>query len=260
MSKLILQKKISEYIIELSLNRPEKLNALTKPMWKELGVIFKKLSINKNLRCIIIRGEGGKSFSPGNDIGEFETERSNSKQSKDYGKFLHSTLAVIISCPIPTVALIEGICVGGGLEIASCCDIRICGQSSRFGVPINRLGLTMAPREMQPLINLVGKNVALEILLEGRIFNSTEALQKGLVSRIVPDNDVEKEAYETAHRIADGAPLVARWHKKFSKEISNNEKITDKINDRGYDCYDTEDFNIGYKSFLNKTKPKFKNK
>jgi enoyl-CoA hydratase/carnithine racemase len=113
---------------------------------------------------------------------------------------------------------------------------------------------------MQPLINLVGKNVALEILLEGRIFNSTEALQKGLVSRIVPDNDVEKEAYETAHRIADGAPLVARWHKKFSKEISNNEKITDKINDRGYECYDTEDFNIGYKSFLNKTKPKFKNK
>ena len=153
MSKLILQKKISNYIIEISLNRPEKLNALTKPMWKELGDIFKKLSTNKNLRCIVIRGNGGKSFSPGNDISEFTTERSNSKQSKDYGKFLHSTLGAILNCPIPTVALIEGICVGGGLEIASCCDIRICGKSSRFGVPINRLGLTMAPREMQPLID-----------------------------------------------------------------------------------------------------------
>ncbi len=260
MSKLILQKKISEHIIELSLNRPEKLNALTKPMWEELGATFKKLSTNKNLRCIVIRGNGGKSFSPGNDIGEFETKRSNCKQSKEYGKFLHSTLAAILNCPIPTVALIEGICVGGGLEIASCCDIRVCGKSSRFGVPINRLGLTMAPREMQPLINLVGKNVALEILLEGRVFDSTEALQKRLVNKIVPDNDVEKEAYETAQRIADGAPLVARWHKKFAKEISKNETISDKMNDQGYKCYDTEDFNIGYKSFLNKTKPKFKNK
>ena len=91
MSKLILQKKISDYIIEISLNRPEKLNALTKPMWKELGAVFKKISINKNLRCVVIRGRGGKSFSPGNDISEFTTERSNSKQSKDYGKFLHST-------------------------------------------------------------------------------------------------------------------------------------------------------------------------
>ena len=260
MSKLILQNKISDYIIELTLNRPEKLNALTKPMWKELGSVFKKLSNNKNLRCIIIRGKGEKSFSPGNDIGEFELERSNSKQSKDYGKFLHSTLEAILNCPIPTVALIEGICVGGGLEIASCCDIRVCGKSSRFGVPINRLGLTMAPREMQPLINLVGKSVALEILLEGKIFDSAEALQKGLVSKIVPDREVEKEAYETSQRIADGAPLVARWHKKFAKKISNNEKIKDKLNDQGYECYDTEDFNIGYKSFLNKTKPKFKNK
>ena len=260
MSKLILQNKISDYIIELTLNRPEKLNALTKPMWKELGSVFKKLSNNKNLRCIIIRGKGEKSFSPGNDIGEFELERSNSKQSKDYGKFLHSTLEVILNCPIPTVALIEGICVGGGLEIASCCDIRVCGKSSRFGVPINRLGLTMAPREMQPLINLVGKSVALEILLEGKIFDSAEALQKGLVSKIVPDREVEKEAYETSQRIADGAPLVARWHKKFAKKILNNEKIKDKLNDQGYECYDTEDFNIGYKSFLNKTKPKFKNK
>ena len=118
----------------------------------------------------------------------------------------------------------------------------------------------MAPREMQPLVHLVGKSIALEILLEGRVFDSAEALQKGLVNKIVPDSEVEKEAYETAERIADGAPLVARWHKKFAKELSNNEKISDKMNDQGFKCYDTEDFDIGYKSFLNKTKPKFKNK
>ena len=91
-NKLILEKKINSYIVEVSLNRPEKLNALTKPMWKELGQVFKKLSKNKNLRCIIIRGKGGKSFSPGNDISEFETQRSSSKLAKAYGVHLHGTL------------------------------------------------------------------------------------------------------------------------------------------------------------------------
>mgnify|MGYP000128866574 CR=1 FL=1 len=92
---LIKKKKINNHILEVSLNRPEKLNALTKPMWKELGKVFKKLSKNKDLRCIVIRGEGGKSFSPGNDIGEFEKERSNSKLAKAYGVFLHGTLRAV---------------------------------------------------------------------------------------------------------------------------------------------------------------------
>ena len=160
----------------------------------------------------------------------------------------------------PTVALIEGICVGGGLEIAACCDLRICGNSSTFGVPIKRLGLTMAPRELQALLQLVGRSVTMEILLEGRIFNSEEAYVKGLVNRVVPDQDVEKETYKTVERICDGAPLVARWHKKFAEELIVKTKISNKLNDLGYKCYNTEDFQIGYKSFLSKTKPKFKNK
>ena len=260
MSSLVLENKLDENIFEIIINRPDKLNALTKPMWKEIGAKFRHLSKNKNLRCIIIRGKGGKSFSPGNDISEFKTQRSNSRQAKEYGKYLHGTLSSILNCPIPVIALIEGICVGGGLEIAACCDIRICGISSKFGVPINRLGLTMAPREMKPFIQLVGKSIALEILLEGRVFDSNEAFQKGLVNKVVKDNEVEKESYATARRIADGAPLVSRWHKKFANELANYERITDKMNDRAYICYDSEDFNIGYKSFLTKTKPKFKNK
>ena len=153
-NKLVLEKKINSYIVEVSLNRPEKLNALTKPMWKELGQVFKKLSKNKILRCIVIRGKGGKSFSPGNDISEFETQRSSSKLAKAYGVHLHGTLRAIQECPIPTIALIDGICVGGGMEIASCCDLRICGESSRFGVPIKRLGLTMAAKELEALLRI----------------------------------------------------------------------------------------------------------
>jgi len=167
MTDLVQTKQINEYVLEVSLNRPEKLNALTKPMWKKLGSIFKDLKKNKTLRCVVLRGKGGKSFSPGNDIGEFAKTRSNSKLAKEYGIHLHGTLAAIQECPIPTVALIEGLCVGGGLEIAACCDLRICGNSSRFGVPIKRLGLTMAPRELQALLQLVGRSVTMEILLEG---------------------------------------------------------------------------------------------
>ena len=123
MSKIIQINKKNNQLVEVVLNRPEKLNAMTKPMWIELGKIFKTLSKNKNLRCIIIRGKGGKSFSPGNDIGEFKKERSSSKLAKSYGKFLHGTLGGIFNCPIPTIALIEGICVGGGMEIAACLSL-----------------------------------------------------------------------------------------------------------------------------------------
>ena len=262
MTDLVLIKKINEHTVEVSLNRPDKLNALTKPMWKKLGATFRDFAKkkNKHLRCIIIRGSGGKSFSPGNDIGEFEKSRSSSKQAKKYGVFLHGALAAIQECPVPTIALIEGLCVGGGFEIAACCDLRICGTSSRFGVPIKRLGLTMAPRELQALLQLVGRSVTMEILLEGKIFNAKEAYEKGMVNRVVLDQDVEQEAYATAERICEGAPLVARWHKAFAEQLIPNIKITDKLNNLGYKCYDTEDFQIGYKSFLSKTKPKFKNK
>ena len=260
MSKLIRVNQKNIYLAEVVLNRPDKLNAMTKPMWIELGKVFKKLSKDKKLRCIIIRGKGRKSFSPGNDIGEFKKERSSSKLAKDYGKFLHGTLSEIFNCPIPTVALIEGICVGGGLEIAGCCDIRICGKSSRFGVPIKRLGLTMAAKELEVLLKVTSYSTAMEILFEGRVFNAEEAFEKKLVNRVVKDKDVEKEAYRSAELICEGAPKVARWHKQFARNILKNGKVTEKINNLGYKCYDTEDFKIGYKSFLNKIKPKFKNR
>ncbi len=257
---LVKLKKINSHLFEVVINRPEKLNAMTKPMWIELGKIFNKISKEKNLRCVIIRGEGGKSFSPGNDISEFKKERSSSKLAKSYGKVLHKTLDLVFNCPIPTIAMIEGICVGGGLEIAACCDIRICGKSSRFGIPIKKLGLTMAAKELEVLLKTTSYSIAMEILFEGRIFDSKEALDKRLVNRVVNDEEVKREVYKSADLICEGAPKVARWHKEFARNILKKGKVTEKINNLGYKCYDTEDFKIGYQSFLNKTKPKFKNK
>lgn len=245
------------HIATITLNRPEKLNAMTKPMWLKLGDILRDLSSDQDLRCIVLRGAGGKSFSPGNDIAEFETQRANSAQAKAYGEILHHTLGLLLACPIPTVALIEGICVGGGLEIAGCCDFRICGTSSRFGAPIKNLGLVMAHNELSALIRLAGRAIALEILLEGRIFSAEEAMQKGLLTRIVADDQVESEAYATANRIADGAPQVARWHKKFATQLEGTKTLSEAELDEGFACYDSIDFQIGYKAFLAKKKPTF---
>jgi enoyl-CoA hydratase/carnithine racemase len=155
------------------------------------------------------------------------------------------------------IALISGICVGGGLELAANCDIRICGQSSRFGVPINKLGLVMSYAELESLLTLVGRAVTLEILLEGRIFGADEARDKGLVQRVVPDDKVEEEAYATTRRIVDGAPLVARWHKKFIDRLSDPASLSSDEIDEGFLCFGTKDFEIGLKAFLDKKKPEF---
>lgn len=258
MSDDLIQIQREADIVTVVLNRPEKLNALTKPMWQQLGSVMRELSADDTLRCIVLRGAGEKSFAPGNDISEFANERSNTEQARAYGAIHHEALAALYECRHPLVALIHGICVGGGLEIAALCDLRICGNSSRFGIPINRLGLTVGPGEMQALLSLVGKAVTLEILLEGRVFGADEALQKGLVTRVVADSELDGEAYATARRIADGAPLVARWHKQFMRRLADPAKLGVTDLDLGYACYDTEDFQIGYRSFLAKTKPEFK--
>jgi enoyl-CoA hydratase/carnithine racemase len=245
-------------IATVVLDRPEKLNALTRPMWKRLGEAFDALGADESVRCVIIRGAGTKAFAPGNDISEFARERSNVEQARAYGEDMRRTIESIGACPHPVVAQIHGICVGGGLEIAGLADIRICGESSRFGVPINRLGLVMAYAEIGSLIALAGEAVAMEILLEGRVFDAAEAKAKGLVTRVVPDDGVEREARETARRIADGAPLVARWHKKFARRLRDPRRLTSQEYDEGFACFGTEDFRIGYEAFLAKRKPEFK--
>jgi len=247
-------------IATVVLNRPEKLNALTKPMWYRLGDAFESLSAIDDVRCIILRGAGTRAFAPGNDISEFANERSNVEQARAYGEVMRRTIEAIGNCRHPVVAQIHGICVGGGLEIAGLADIRICGASSRFGVPINKLGLVMAYAEIGSLIALAGEANALEILLEGRVFDAAEAQAKGLVTRVVPDAEVEAEAQATARRIASGAPLVARWHKKFARRLRDPRPLTEAEYLEGFDCFGTEDFRTGYRAFLAKEQPDFKGK
>jgi enoyl-CoA hydratase/carnithine racemase len=240
------------------LNNPAKLNALTKAMWQGLRDTMRELGRDETVRCIVLRGAGDNAFAAGADISEFATERATRVQAREYGEIIHEAMQSVATCTHPTLALIRGACIGGGLEIAAMCDMRICGASSRFGVPINRLGLTMGYGELEGLLSLAGRAVTLEILLEGRVFDAQEAYEKGLVNRVVADEAVEREAYATAGRIAAGAPLVARWHKQFVERLTARVDMAPADWDEGFACFDTEDYRTGVEAFLQKRRPEFK--
>lgn len=244
-------------IATVTLNNPARLNALNKPMWEALGCAMRELSADDALRCIVLRGAGDKAFAAGADISEFATTRADARQAKEYGALIHETMQAVSRCRHPVIALIKGACVGGGLEIAAMCDMRICGESSRFGVPIKNLGLTMGYGELQGVLALVGRAVTLEILLEGRVFDAAEALQKRLINRVVADADVEREAYAIAGRIAAGAPLVARWHKQFIDRLTVVPAVPPAVWDEGFACFDTADYRAGVAAFLARRKPEF---
>jgi enoyl-CoA hydratase/carnithine racemase len=245
-------------IATLTLNNPGKLNAIDLGMWVQIADNLAELSVDRNIRCVVIRGAGKDAFAAGGDLEEFVTERATLAQALHYHGQVASALNAIADCPHPTVALIQGACIGGGLEIAGVCDLRICGESARFGAPINRLGFSMYPGEMEGLLKLAGAAVMKEILLEGRILTATEAYEKGLVTRVVPDAQTEDEAYGTARRISAGAPLVAGWHKQWIRRLQNGRPLNDEEKAASFAFLDTEDYQEGLVAFLEKRKPVFK--
>ena len=245
-------------IATVTLSNPKRMNALDKTMWAQLGAAMSDLGADDGLRCIVLRGAGDKAFAAGADIAEFKNERANSEQARAYSRGGIGWMHAVAECRHPTVALIQGACVGGGLLIASQCDLRICNESARFGVPVKNLGLTESYDELHAMMRVIGPASSLEILLEGRIWGAREAYEKGLVSRVMADDAVVEETYATARRIAEGAPLVARWHKKFVRRLLDPSPLTQEERDEGYACFDTEDFKTGVAAFLAKEKPAFK--
>ena len=244
-------------IVTVTLNRPERRNALNRTAWQRLATVFAELSADNTVRCVVLRGAGGEAFGTGADIYEFDSERNDSAQAAAYGRDVAAAMGAIDAGVHPTIALIEGLCVGGGLEVACACDLRICGASSRFGIPVNSLGLTMAYDELRALLSVVSAPVAKEILFSGELFDAQRALQMNLVNRVVDDAGVEEEAYGLAARIAAGAPLVNRWHKKFIARLADPTPLSTAELAEGYAAFDSEDFQRGYRAFLGKTEPEF---
>lgn len=243
-------------IARVTLSNPGKRNALNVAMWRELARVFQQLDQDQALRCVIVGGDG-ENFAAGADIAEFANVRSTPEQGVRYHTDLVAgALDAIVSCRHPVVAAIEGACVGGGLEIACACDLRIASPESRFGIPINRLGFALAPQELQHLLTLTGPAVARELLLEGRMFDAVEAKAKGLLHRIA--DPVRREATATAERIAQGAPLAARANKMLIRRLSAQATpLSDDELQATFSCLSSDDYREGVQAFLEKRTPHF---
>jgi enoyl-CoA hydratase len=244
-------------VATVAINRPEKLNAMTLDMYRAFGAAFEELGKNDRVRCIVVQGTGERAFCTGSDISEFGSSRLSVDQAKAYAVLANGATDKLRYCRHPTVAKIVGLCVGGGLEIASMCDIRICSTESRFGLPANRIGLTVDYEELDVLCELVGRRAALEILLEGRIFGADEALRLQLVSRVVDRPDLDDEVDQTAERIAERAPLSNRWHKAFVRRLADPRPVSAAEREEAYQCFLTEDYREGTTAFREKRKPQF---
>ena len=245
-------------IATLTLNNPDKLNAINLAMWQQLSANMATISADRDIRCVVLRGAGDQAFAAGGDLEEFVTGRATLEQALHYHGEVAKALNAIADCPHPTVALIKGACIGGGLEIAGVCDLRIAGESARFGAPINKLGFSMYPGEMEGLLRLAGPAVIKEILLEGRILSAGEAYEKGLLTRVIKDEQVEDEAYASARRICQGAPLVAGWHKQWIRRLLDGRPLSDEEKAASFAFLETEDYREGLAAFLEKRKPVFK--
>lgn len=250
----------AEHVATLVIDNEAKRNAISQRMWLELAAHLEALAQDASLRLIVLRGAGTQAFGSGADIDEFEALRSTKEKGIAFGKQAHRAMQLLRSSAVPTLAAIRGACVGGGLEVASCCDLRIASDDARFGIPIAKLGGVLAFPEMEALLGAVSPQVALELLLEGRLLNAAEAYAKGLLTRVVPAAQWDEEIAQSAARIAALAPLSARWHKQFIRRLQQGTPLTVAEQEEGFACFDTQDFVEGYRAFLEKRSPVFQGK
>lgn len=249
--------EVATPIATVWLDGPERHNVLDVAGWRALADAMNGLSERDDVLAVAVRGTGGRAFSAGSDIGAFAEQRSTPEDVRSYSDAIASAMQAVGACRHPTVAIIEGICVGGGLEIAACCDLRVCAESSRFGAPINRLGLTMSHDELEPLLQLLGPGPVLEILLSGELIDAERALTVGLVNRVWSDAAVVEQGYGLVARIAAGAPLVNRWHKKFVRRLLERRPLTDEERAEAHEAFGTADYREGRTAFLEKRDPDF---
>ncbi|MFZ4537979.1 enoyl-CoA hydratase/isomerase family protein [Propionivibrio sp.] len=243
-------------IATVTLSNPGKLNALNAPMWRELRQIMLQLAGESDIRCVILRG-AGEVFAAGGDIEELREARATVDSALAYHEAVGQVLQAVQQLPQPTIAAIQGPCAGAGLEIACACDLRIAGQSARFGAPVMKLGFSMYPGELAGLLALAGPALTREILLEGRLLTASDALSKGLLTRVVPDADVHNEAIATAQHIATGAPLVARWHKQWIARMMDPAPLSEVEKRASFAFIDSTDYAEGLTAFLEKRLPQF---
>lgn len=245
-------------VATITLDSPGKLNAVSVAMWQELRRVFEALADDPRVRCVVMRGAGG-NFAAGADLDEFDEVHRNLQNGRRFHlETVLPALEAIRQAPQPIVAAIEGVCAGGGLQIALAGDIQIGSDTARLGVPVGRLGFPVVLSELRLLLERLGESVTADLLLTGRLFDAQEAAAKGLLSRVVPAAEFEHRVSETVHAICAGSPRAARQNKAQLRLLfDRGMQYTAHDLDASFDFLDSDDYREGIAAFLAKRLPKF---
>ena len=241
------------------LNNPERHNAISLEMWDAALEIMQDFRADPSVRAMVLTGAGGKAFASGADISKFKDERQEAEAVAHYQATTQKAYDAILGMPIPTIAMIRGYCIGGGTALAVCCDIRICTENAKFGVPAAKLGLGYGMNRAKPLVDLVGPAYAKEMFFTGRQFSAQEAEKMGLVNRVVPNDKLEEAIEEITRTIAENAPLTVKCAKLVVGEVVKDADKRDvAATERAVAaCFASADYKEGQAAFMEKRKPKF---
>ncbi len=243
----------------LIINNPQRRNAFSFAMWQALPELLGDFTADDAIHVVVLKGAGGKAFSAGNDISEFKQRRSTKAQIVEYDAVTACAYEALISLSKPTIAMIEGYCIGGGLEVALLCDLQIAADTARFAVTPARLGLGYKYDDVHLLVSNVGPKYAKEILFTARQFSAAEAQQMGIVNRVVPADELAAFVEQYAQTIADNAPLSIKAAKQIIGETVKGPGRADLgLCQRLVDaCHASADYQEGQRAFAEKRKPKF---
>lgn len=245
----------------LIFNNPERHNAVSLEMWNATSRILDDFAKDSNIRVVVVTGAGGKAFVSGADISKFEKERSDEAAVARYGAQVEASYAAFHEFPKPTIAMIRGYCIGGGMGLATCCDLRICTEGSKFAVPAAKLGLGYGYPGLKRLVDIVGLSFAMEIFYTARQFTAAEAQTMGLVNRIVPDapGELEKYVQDYADIIAGNAPMTIKAVKATVAQVMKEDSQRDIASSQALveACFKSNDYQEGRKAFMEKRKPVF---
>jgi enoyl-CoA hydratase/carnithine racemase len=246
-------------IARIIFNQPEKRNAVSLEMWEAVEAAATRFAADDSVRILILSGAGGKAFVSGADVSKFESERASAEAVAHYNATTKRVYDLIEAFPKPTIAQIDGFCVGGGVALSLSCDLRICGENSQFAIPAAKLGLGYGFEGINRLVNVVGPSFAKEIFFTARRFDAQEARMMGLVNRVVPAEDVGRVAQETAEMIAANAPMTVASVKYIVGQTVTDESKRDleECAARVKACFDSADYIEGRRAFLEKRKPNF---
>ena len=243
----------------LGINNPERRNALSLDMWQAASETLEKFAEDEAVRALVVFGAGGKAFASGADISKFEEERTGADAVRHYREVSGRVYERLESFPKPTIAQISGYCIGGGLALALCCDMRFCAEDARFGVPAARLGIGYRPASQKRLFDLVGPGYGAEMMFTGRQVDAVEAARIGLVNRVLPNDKLEDFIADQTGRIAGNAPLSLATAKAVGIAIAKGHFATREEALQGMTerCYASEDYSEGKAAFAEKREPKF---